>query len=225
MAKTTASLNQMDGGREVNCVRMFGTPCSLRSRSPGSVWEPDPKAIGALYRRASILESKWPQTSVAQTPGRMVDAVVRQILRMLEEGRITRIEARDPARLVAILDWIWTRNAKRDYARSRSRQTYPLIEDVADRSNCFERIHDEQLLSRAFRALVASGYRKEFALAFLLSSQGSGSSEISAFISRACGRSYKPCAIRQWKRRVFPQMSALLKASPDLFSTEVRSHE
>lgn len=222
MAKTTAK--QMDGDQK-GCAQTLGGSGSLRSRIPGSVWEPDPKAISALYQRASILESRWPQTSVAQTPGRMVDAAIRQVLRMLETGRITRLEARDPARLVAILDWIWTRNAKRDYARSRSRQALAMTEDVADRSGFFERFHDEQLLSRVFKALVASGHRKELALAFVLFSQGSGSNEISEFLSSATGRRYKPCTVRQWRRRTFPQMRAQLRTSPGLFSTEVRSHE
>lgn len=225
MANTTARLKLMDGDQEGKCVRTFGAPGSLRSRIPGSAWEPDPKAVSALYRRASTLESRWPQTSVAQTPGRMVDAAIRQVLRMLETGRITRIEARDPARLVAILDWIWTRNAKRDYARSRSRQALTATEDLADRSDLFERFHDEQLLSRVFKALVALGHRKELALAFLLSCQGSGSSEISEFLTRATGRPHKPCTVRQWRRRAFPQMRAQLRTSPGLFSTEVRSHE
>lgn len=224
MAKITARLRQMDGDQK-GCAQMFGASECLHSRSICSAWEPDPKAVSALYQRASILESRWPQTSVAQTPGRMVDAAIRQVLRMLETGRITRLEARDPARLVAILDWIWTRNAKRDYARSRSRQALAATEDLADRSDLFERSHDEQLLSRIFKALVASGHRKELALAFLLSCQGSGSSEISEFLTRATGRPHKPCTVRQWKRRAFPHMRAQLRTSPDLFSTEVRSHE
>lgn len=225
MTKTTARIKQMDGNQESKCVQTLGTPGSLQPIRSVSAWEPDPKAVRALYQRASTLESRWPQTSVAQTPGRMVDAAIRQVLRMLETGRITRLEARDPARLVAILDWIWTRNAKRDYARSRSRQALAVAEDVADRASFFERFHDEQLLSRVFKTLVASGHRKELALAFLLSCQGSGSSEISEFLTRATGRRYKPCTVRQWKRRTFPQMRAQLRTSPGLFSTEVRSHE
>lgn len=223
MANTTAK--QMGRDQEGKFVQTSGAPGSFQSSSFGSVWEPDPKTVSALYQRASILESRWPETSVAQTPGRMVDAAIRQVLRMFETGRITRLEARDPARLVAILDWIWTRNAKRDYARSRSKQAPAMTEDADDRSSFFERFHDEQLLSRVFKALVASGHRKELALAFLLSSQGSGSSEISEFLSSVTGRRYKPCTVRQWKRRAFPKMRAQLKACTDLFSTEVRSHE
>lgn len=197
---------------------------SARLQEPTSRgnWNPGDDLIQALYRRAAALELRWPETSVSDTPGRMVEAVLRHVQKLLDSAQISIQEARDPKRLARLLDFVWTRNAKRDYVRGKSRASRVDVGSLQAMPHAVERVHDKHLMRELLSTLLEGGHRKEVAYSYLLASQGHTCQEISEELEVSERLRVQPSTVRQWKRRAFPALSAQLRKSPGLFSMEVR---
>lgn len=189
---------------------------------PMHEWTLNSEAIRALYTRASTLEHRWPLTKVSETPGRMVEAVLRLVKRLLDAGKISVDEAQSPSLLVKLLNSIWVRNARRDLARkaAKPKASVRFLEQPVQ--SPIDRIYDELFLHEIFSALVRSGHRKEVAYSYLLASQGHTCEEISEELEQAVQLRVQPDTVRQWRRRNFPKFAAQLRKSPALFSMEVR---
>lgn len=197
---------------------------SARLQEPTSRgnWNPGDELIQALYLRAAALERRWPETSVSDTPGRMVEAVLRHVQRLLDSAQISVQQAKDPKRLVRLLDFVWMRNARRSYARSRSRAIHFDLGTLQAMPCAIEQFHDEHLMQKLFSSLLDGGHRKEVVYGYLLASQGLTCQEISEKLQDFARLRIQPSTVRQWKRRSFPALSAHLRKSPGLFSMEVR---
>ncbi|MBI5706454.1 MAG: hypothetical protein HZC36_05635 [Armatimonadetes bacterium] len=131
-------------------------------------------------------------------------------------------QAKDPKRLVRLLDFVWMRNARRSYARSRSRAIRFDLGSLQAMPCAIERVHDKLLMRNLFSTLLEGGHRKEVVYGYLLASQGLSCQEISEKLEESARFKVRPCTVRQWKRRSFPALSAHLRKSPGLFSMEVR---
>jgi len=185
-------------------------------------WEPKPEVIRALYQRATLLEQRWPSASVSETPGRMVEAVLRCSRNLFESSRFTALDAQDQGRLLRLLNHLWARNARRDVARNRTRRKAAFTDSIPTLCSGFERVHDGLIFRETLKHLLRRGCREEVAYSYLFACQGQDCEEICENLQLFLGRKFLPCTIRQWKRRLFPALSAHLRKSPGLFSTEVR---
>lgn len=197
---------------------------SARLQEPTSRgnWYPGDDLIQSLYLRAAALERRWPETSVSDTPGRMVEAVLRHVQKLLDSAQISIQEARDPKRLTRLLDFVWARNANRNYARGKSRARHVDVGSLQAMPYAVERVHDQHLMRELLSSLLSGGHRKEVAYSYLLACQGHTCQEICEKLEETTRLKVRPSTVRQWKRRTFPKLSAHLRKSPDLFSMEVR---
>lgn len=167
------------------------------------------KFIEALYAEAERLLLLWVNADLSlDFADRMIEAVLRFAVR-----NKLKLDATDGRRLLVAF---WLRNAKRDYARSRSKpRTVPLDQvQVAVQPECVQEHYE--LFSRCRSALVEAGIRPEIAEAFLQDACHDKTEDVIRTVEVQTGLRITPGALRQWRRRHFRDVARYLRTCDDV---------
>lgn len=173
-------------------------PSSLSSRT-----------VSAVYTRAQALERSWHNLRLADDfSGRMVDAVFRHMRRLEDRGEVLIGEAQSTL-AVKFLEYFWSRNAKRDYARQQKRSQIISLSDEIQlpwaKPTCS---HDTD--AAIATCLIAQGEPAAITWAFVFRRSGLRWAEVAEAVSHKTGAKCSPAQARQWECRHFGRIETKL---------------
>ena len=171
------------------------------------------QTVGALYLRAEALEQRWRNARLSdEFSGRMIDAVLRHLRRLEDNGQAVRGEGQHTF-AVHLLNVFWSRNARRDFAR---------ISNKADISSTHCDLAVLPLQSAVAlddaiaEVLIRAGESACITWAFLFRRSGMRWKDVAEAVAHRTGQVCTPAQARQWERRHFKRLEEKISNSEEL---------